>query len=132
MKKRRANMKIILKRFTNTAGVSWMLTYQSMLYIGTVKICGAIGLDKVLRYFQTDVEKMMARMTGMSCSWLKLVFTDLHMASMPGILVGYHHGLHKVLAQCVLPEQTHCISLPVQKSAGTMHADISLRHLVHP
>lgn len=68
MKKRRANMKIIMKRFVNTAGVSWMLTYQSMLYIGTVKFAGAIGLDKVLRYFQTDVEKMMARMTGMNLS----------------------------------------------------------------
>ena len=63
-KKKPASMKIILKRFVNTASVSWMLTYQSALYIGTVKICGSLGVDKFLRYFQTDFEKIASWMTG--------------------------------------------------------------------
>ncbi|KAK9854821.1 hypothetical protein WJX84_008652 [Apatococcus fuscideae] len=64
LKKKPASMKIILKRFVNTAGLSWMLTYQSVLYIATVKFSGALGLDKFLRYFQTDFEKLSAWMTG--------------------------------------------------------------------
>ena len=63
--KKETNMKIIVKRFANASNVSWMLTYQAIFYITVVKIFGALGFDRVLRYFQTDVERLLAKMTGM-------------------------------------------------------------------
>ena len=59
--------KIAIRRFINTAQVSWMLTYQSVLYFIMVRAFGALGLDKALRYWQADLEGLMSSITGGYC-----------------------------------------------------------------
>ncbi|KAK9829422.1 hypothetical protein WJX72_005758 [[Myrmecia] bisecta] len=57
-------MKIVARRFLECAKVSWMLTYQSALYVLSVELCSMLGLDLFFQAFKPDIEWLCSKLTG--------------------------------------------------------------------